>query len=387
MFITVLRIPYVKLVRWQVSFIGIHVGEAYVPRPCISSSLSVIYLNAEGKANSTHQIRVILDTLHKRHGNSWLFLAVSEADYRRSEDYETAWVDGHFVQRYHIAGERAAKLIWNLGCNEYARAVVWAGRTCRVDVDLCNVLQSSLKPFSKFSFVVAHLAHGESWWDSCDDLHHLLTHAPPYHQKHVLADLNVEGRLCAQDQDSLERWSYLISCLSAANLASSLPHSAEDVTRRPAGIASLTIDPSQLDHCFVPNTSSAVGSIVWDDVVGDHAWVNLHVDISDRRTKRRRAKWLYRDIHGFRDVVLESIPSSFESCKHFDKYLAAKIDEYQNPLSSRQRRRCWEPFAVKDLRRRIRECTDEVTRVHLSQRLFKARVAWGEESGCFGNVC
>ena len=44
--------------------------------------LSAVYVNAEGKANCTHQLKVILETVKSRRGSSWLFIFVSEADFR-----------------------------------------------------------------------------------------------------------------------------------------------------------------------------------------------------------------------------------------------------------------------------------------------------------------
>ena len=82
-------------------------GESSVPglrlhehQNCMNfnGSLSVTYVNAEGKATNDHQIRIIVDSVKKRLASSWLFIAVSEADYRCNEEYETAHVDNHLVR-------------------------------------------------------------------------------------------------------------------------------------------------------------------------------------------------------------------------------------------------------------------------------------------------
>ena len=204
-----------------------------------SDSFSVVYLNAEGKANTDHQLRVILETVRKRQGNSWPVSAISEADYRWSEEYESSWVNGHFVQRFCITGGRAAKIVWKERCQDYSRGVVWAGRSCRVDVDIGNAVQTSLHCFAKLSFIVAHLAHGDSWWDSWDDVSLLLSGTPRGYQKHVVGDLNVEGKLSAENDESREKWTHMNACLSAVNLTSALPHTDDAITRRPSGANAL----------------------------------------------------------------------------------------------------------------------------------------------------
>ena len=78
--------------------------------------MSVIYVNAEGKANSVHQVKVIIETAFQKHGSSWLFIFISEADYRWSSDKEEDRIGRHLVQRFPILDGRAAKLIWNVKC-------------------------------------------------------------------------------------------------------------------------------------------------------------------------------------------------------------------------------------------------------------------------------
>ena len=45
---------------------------------------SVVYVNAEGKANFDHQLRTLVESVNQRRGFSWLFIGVSDADYWKS---------------------------------------------------------------------------------------------------------------------------------------------------------------------------------------------------------------------------------------------------------------------------------------------------------------
>ena len=344
----------------------------------IGQSLAFVYVNAEGKANSEFQLRVILESVRKRHGTSWILIGISEADYRSSDDTETMWLGNHFVQRIPIAGGRAAKIVWNAGCEEFSRGVVRAGRSFRVDLDFCRAVAQSVKPYAKSSLVIAHLAHGDEWTDSFDDLNYLLTFAPRGNQKFVIGDLNVEGRESKQDDDAYEKWALLTASMDAANLVAGLPMDDSLVTRRPRGLSALMSDPSYIDHCFIPVASHASGAIVWDEVIGDHAWIDVVLNIADRRVRRKPTTWKCRDLHAYREDVLSSLPAFFESAGHFEKFFSGKVEEHRSPLSARQRRKIWEPFSIKVLRAQIKNSTDESERVSLSQRLFKERVAWAK---------
>ena len=259
---------FIGLVLWQVSYTGIRVGESSVPGPrrhehqsCmnLNGSLSVAYVNAEGKANNEHQIRVILDTVRKRLASSWLFIAVSEADYRCKEEYETSQVDNHFVERYHIAGGRAAKVIWNVRCQKLARDVVWSNRSCRIDLDLTSCLDGSLISYAKCSIVFSHLAHGDSWWDSFDDLNLLLSNAPVGHSRYVLGDLNVEGRVSVKNDEDRDKWAHMLLAIEAVNLSSGIEIDDLSVTRRPRGLSALPTEASCIDHCFVLHHRTLMG--------------------------------------------------------------------------------------------------------------------------------
>jgi hypothetical protein len=341
-------------------------------------SLSFVYVNAEGKANTDFQIQVLLESVRKRLGTSWLFIAISEADYRSALDLETAWVGNHYVQRFPIAGGRAAKLIWNVKCEDFSRGIVRAGRSFRVELDFSQAVAATMKPYAKASVVISHLAHGDEWWGSFDDLNSLLTLAPRENQKFVVGDMNVEGRTPKQDDDNKDKWAHLIAAMDAMNLGPGLPMDESLVTRRPKGLAALMADPSYIDHCFFPITAHASGDIVWDEVIGDHAWIDVVLHISDRRVRRKPTTWKCLDLHAYREDVIQSLPETFNSSEHFEVFFADKMEAHKSPLSARQRRKYWEPFAIKNLRARIRNSTDEVTRVTLSQRLFKERVAWAK---------
>ena len=342
------------------------------------NSLAIVYVNAEGKANTEYQLRVILESVKKRHASSWIFVAISEADFRWSEEFETTWIGNHFVQRIPILGGRAAKIMWNVGANEFSRKVERSGRSFRVDLDYSAAVHKTMKPYSKVSVVISHLAHGDDWWDSFDDFSMLVAASPRGNLRFVLGDLNVEGRPTMQSNDDRDKWGSLTSALEAISLVSSLPGDSSTVTRRPRGLSTLISLPSFIDHCFVPLTSRATGTIVWDEIVGDHAWIDLALNIADMRVRRKRTTWKCSNPHDFRLDVLATMPTSFTSPHHFECFVAAKVEQYQSPLSARQRRLMWEPFAIKDLRARIRNCTEESVRVTLCQRLFKARVAWAK---------
>ena len=90
------------------------------------------------------------------------------------------------MQRISIPNGRAARLTWNRGCHEFARGVKVLNRSFRVDLDVRNILPRAMESFSTLSVYIPHLAHGEAWWDSVEDLCSLLSAAPRNNHKYVL---------------------------------------------------------------------------------------------------------------------------------------------------------------------------------------------------------
>ena len=185
--------------------------------------MALVYVNAEGKANTDAQLRVIVDSVKTRHGASWLLVGIREADFCSSLETVTHVLDGYTVRQIPIENGRAAKLLWNRGCQEFSRGVEALNRSFRVDLDVSSILPSTMKPFSTFSVVISHLAHGDAWWDSADDLCSLLSTAPSNGQKYALGDCNVEGRVDKQRDDAKDKWMHLVGALDAYNIVACLP--------------------------------------------------------------------------------------------------------------------------------------------------------------------
>ena len=115
---------------------------------------------------------------------------------------------------------------------------------------------------------------------------------------------------------------------------------------------------------------------MWEDSVGDHAWIDLLLCIADRRVKRKPTVWEWNDPHLFREDVLSCLPQQFASAQHFESFCSNNIEENRLPLSAKERRRYWEPFRIQMLRWQIRQCEDELQKGMPRNRLFNARVAW-----------
>ena len=112
--------------------------------------------------------------------------------------------------------------------------------------------------------------------------------------------------------------------------------------------------------------------------MGDHAWIHIDLNVADRRAPRQRTVWRCVNAHSFREDVLASLPEDFEAARHFESFVAGKMNDHRAKLRAKECRRRWEPFAIKVLRKRIQECEDAPTKVALTQRLFKERVAWAK---------
>ena len=102
------------------------------------------------------------------------------------------------------------------------------------------------------------------------------------------------------------------------------------------------------------------------------------LDILNCRSHRKRSTWKCVDSEAFRKHVAASMPGNFTSPSHFHSFLSSAMKDFDSPLSARQRRRAWEPFAIKVLRYKIRETEEGAEHDRLRQKLFQARVAWAK---------
>ena len=122
----------------------------------------------------------------------------SSASVKQTLEAGTHVLDGYTVQRIPIQNGRAVKLVWNRGCQDFSRGVEVLNRSFRVDIDASSILSSTMKPFSILSVVISHLAYGDAWWDTVEDIRSLLSAAPSTSQKYAIGDYNVDVRVDKQ---------------------------------------------------------------------------------------------------------------------------------------------------------------------------------------------
>ena len=149
--------------------------------------IGVVYLNAEGKARSDEQLDVLIQTVVARHRQHWLCLAIVEADFLPDPSPSDLIHDGHRVLRRFVEGGRAQKLVINRRYKHAYLRATWKSRSFRADLFF-----GSPENGRYLSVVCSHLAHGEAWYESCDDYNTLIAAADRQAWIYCVGDYNTE---------------------------------------------------------------------------------------------------------------------------------------------------------------------------------------------------
>ena len=332
---------------------------------------SLVYLNAEGKASSDEQIGAIIESVNRHTSSRWVCIVISEADWTNSMDDKEDEIDGHLVLRHAIVDGRAQKVIIHRSHRFAFRDVSWYGRAGRLDYHF-----SDGTSHLGLCVVFGHLAHGDVWEESYEDLLHVHQLAPKSNSVYVCADFNVEFRRNFQSRSDRDRADLIYSGFDGARLIPMCDICDQLTTRRPSGLSALLESPSCIDMGFVPRNAQSNGSVVWDEAPGDHAFLKIEIYEALPRPYRApfHGKWRCADLEGYINEVNAQAPEEFQSFTGLVSFLRPIMDRFTDPRTSKQRRRDWEPARLKDLRRQLRIATSEVEQNHLRRKFVQLRV-------------
>ena len=139
------------------------------------------------------------------------------------------------------------------------------------------------------------------------------------------------------------------------------------------------MDQSCTDYAWGKRSVSATGLFSWDGAPGDRCWNLVNFCVAHTPKPRRPSPvWRCTDKIGFQQAVIDDMPAEFTSVDHFHDFVASKMSAFESNISAKARIRTWEPFAIKELRRRIRICLDPARADTMRMRLFNVRVAWAK---------
>ena len=332
--------------------------------------LAVVFINAEGKARHDEQVEAIISSVHSRSKGHWLCVAIAEADFLEDTQYFEATFQGHLVFRRYVQDGRAQKFIVNKLFRDYFRRVRWGDRCFSSDF----VFASAGERVS-VSVTVGHFAHGDAWFDSCDEYFGLVRACKSDTLHFGVGDFNCELRSNFQNESDRIRSDYLLAAAEGSSLKLGFQPVDSLVSRKPAGLSALTVRPSLIDGTFSNPRVATRTVIEWEDAPGDHASVYLFIEdpLSFRRSSPGASVWRCSDLSAFASFAEASIPESFSNEAEFSVWLRSVMLPFTDTRSSAQRRREWEPKRIKDLRRKLRLATDEADRNQLRRQIFSAR--------------
>ena len=332
---------------------------------------TILWLNAEGKASTDDQLRVLIATASTNLCPKWLALIILEADFTDAEGQTEHSIDGHRIWRCSVEGGRAQKIILNRRDQSCFRDVQWSGRSCRLDLAFCGADQCS-----KLSVIGTHMAHGDGWLASCEECLALAAAKPAGSNILLGGDFNLEFRPGFQSRADSEHCHILRSAVHGLGLSDAFTINSTMESRRPSGLAGLMSSPSLLDFAFAPRRFESGGDLSWDGAPGDHAWVKVsfRTHIPKQSPHKRRGKWHCTDWDAYAAYVSEHSPADFTHVSTYKQFMHEAMSLFTDRRSAKQRRLEWEPRRLKELRRQARIELDVNRQEELRKKIFKLRV-------------
>ena len=95
----------------------------------------VAFINAEGKGRYEAQLSVLIRSVVERHGANWAAICIAECDYLEKDikDMNQDFAGHRVLRHYPGVGSRALKVVINRVFQDNVMAVMWKGRSGRLD--------------------------------------------------------------------------------------------------------------------------------------------------------------------------------------------------------------------------------------------------------------
>ena len=328
------------------------------------SELHGIFVNSRGRCGGKAAMQALHRAIYDL-SSSCSFVAVAEADYRRSPDleeydffyYRKAWA----VKRKKLANGRALKIFIAKEIEDSLESVTWLNR---------SVVLRLRSPSDKVQIICSHFSHGDQWDESVDEVLPWL--CSPGWRTLLVGDLNVESRSPAQSGVERMRWHSMIEQFASHDLL----HRDVDLDFTRLGDDD-TAD-SKIDHAFAHRRLLANVSGTWDQAPGDHCFLLFSVAFRIQWRRQLPRRWKC-DWPAFQAYVDSESPDLFGTWSTAEGWLLQAIESHSIKQTRRERRRAWEPFSIKLLRFRIRNSQSELERNQLSKQLFLLRKRHAQE--------
>lgn len=296
---------------------------------------------------------------------------------------------------------------------QFVTNVTWRGRCCGLSINLL-----SQKPQWERSacasvvgghdgntllFIGLHHKPGEDIAGLLADVLWLIKQAPRGCMVLISGDWNLDVLKWSQGQPSNdshhfispsqaeeeENWLALHNFVQARMLTFRIPEvmlnaqqfelihqTTAPFSRVPVGSQGLSARPSLIDWSLCSSSLRCQERLDWAGAPGDHAWLLVTVCMIMKKRKQRPQKtWgcgnvdkMCRQLAAF-PPDLANVPAAMAS-------LRSAMIQNANGATAKERKVQREPFAIRQLRARLHNATDESWRVKWQKRLHSARAAW-----------
>ena len=284
---------------------------------------------------------------------------VAECDFRNS-DQETEFDFTYqrqcwWVIRHKLAHGRAVKLFIGKEIQHCVLNMQWLER---------SVIFTLKSERDEIDVVCSHFAHRDMWQGSAEEVLDALSTRKG--RPLLVGDLNVESRDWVQNAQEATRRPWLLGALDSFGLQ--LREGTLDFTRR----AKTDANDGKLDHKFLHYRLQGRVLSSCEGAPGDHCWLSWSIQFRTCWRSQLARRW-HCNFAQFQADMDSNCPDSFRDWQQAQQWLVSRMESSTVRHSRRLRRLFWEPFAVKDLRRRIRIATDDHDRNDLSKQLFELR--------------
>ena len=293
-------------------------------------------------------------------------IIVAECDYLRTDEHASFDFQYHrrcwAVQRHKLHEGRAMKIFIAKEIEPNVSSIQWLRRSVAITV------KSNL---DELVLIGSHFGHRDAWEQSLDEVvEHI---AGSSARVTLLGDLNIESRHSFQSSQDAARWHSLCGNLQVHKLVQQ--DLGIEYTRRAKLDGQLD---SRIDHIFSSASFFTRCGATWEGAPGDHCWLKWCTPFRCEWRRQPARRWRC-DWDAFCAFVETSSPDSFGAWDTVEDWLSGVVDRFSIKSSRRERRQHWEPFRIKMLRFKIRQCQDDTERNQLSKRLFKMRKQWAAE--------